>query len=120
MLSGFIGAGGGCHAPFMSLVQIARARAAVATQRSAGFPIAFANTLGYLFGPPGECDPAAGTVGYDTPAGPRSDRGRQRADGTARRQRASCDELVQLKTRLRTCFFALVYMLFKGLQPLLA
>lgn len=120
MLSGLVGAGGGfVSVPYMVWCNVP-VHTAVATSAALGFPIAAANTLGYLFGRP-ESQPLPGTVGYVylpalaviatasvlmAPLGAKA---------------AHAMNVAQLKRAFAYLLFALAaYMLFKGLQPLLA
>ena len=64
LLSGLVGAGGGfVSVPFMSWCNVP-IHNAVATSAALGFPIALANTLGYLIGGRGLAPALPGTVGY--------------------------------------------------------
>ena len=116
-LSGLVGAGGGfVSVPFMTWCNVA-IHSAVATSAALGFPIALANTVGYVIG--GRALPAAlpGAVGYLylpalvviaaisvllAPLGVRA---------------AHAMDIAQLKRVFATLLYGLAaYMLFKGLS----
>jgi uncharacterized membrane protein YfcA len=64
MLSGLVGAGGGfMSVPFMTWCNVA-IHNAVATSAALGFPIALANSLGYVVGGQGVQGLPAGSIGY--------------------------------------------------------
>ena len=63
-VSGLLGAGGGfLSVPFMSFCNVA-VHQAVGTSAALGFPIALANTVGYLIGGRSLASPIAGALGY--------------------------------------------------------
>lgn len=63
-ISGLVGAGGGfISVPFMTWCNVAM-HSAVATSAALGFPIALANTAGYVIGGWGMDNPLPGSLGY--------------------------------------------------------
>jgi uncharacterized protein len=116
MLSGLVGAGGGfVSVPFMSWCNVPMHNA-VATSAALGFPIALANTIGYVVGGWHLAPPLPGAIGYlfmpalvvialasvtMAPLGARA---------------AHAMNVVQLKRAFALLLFALAaYMLYKGL-----
>ena len=119
LLSGLVGAGGGfVSVPFMVWCNVP-VHFAVATSAALGFPIAVANTLGYVVGGWGLQPPLPGVFGYlylpalapialasvtMAPLGGRA---------------AHAMDVAQLKKAFATLLFALAaYMLWKGLSAL--
>ncbi len=119
LLSGLVGAGGGfASVPFMVWCNVP-VHAAVATSAALGFPIALANTAGYVVGGWGQPPALPGAAGYlylpalaliaaasvtMAPLGARV---------------AHAMDVAQLKKAFATLLFALAaYMLYKGLSGL--
>jgi uncharacterized protein len=119
LLSGLVGAGGGfISVPFMVWCNVP-VHVAVATSAALGFPIALANTLGYVMGGWGLDSGLAGSFGYlylpalaliaaasvtMAPLGARA---------------AHAMNVAQLKKAFATLLFALAaYMLYKGLSEI--
>ena len=101
LLSGLVGAGGGfVSVPFMIWCNVS-VHFAVATSAALGFPIAIANTLGYVVGGWGMAGATTRCLRLSLPARLGADRSRQRDDGTDRRSCCPCHERRAVEEGLR-------------------